>query len=147
GYRFLMTVAPPPWVTSAATGSASARSGHTAIWDGQQLVVWGGNVGSSSPIYVNTGAMYDPVADQWATISPISAPDARAGHTAVWTGGAMIVWGGVNSDGPDGTGAAFQPSTQTWTPVTTNNAPSARFGHAAVWTGSKMFVFGGQNSG
>lgn len=146
GYRFLMTVAPPPWAAGSTTGAASARSGHSAIWDGQQLLIWGGNVGSSSPVYVNSGAMYDPVADQWQTMSPLNAPDARSGHTTVWTGSSMLIWGGVSTNGALGTGGAFEPSGQSWTALSTSNAPSARYGHVAVWTGSSMFVWGGQNN-
>src|SRR5206468_106391 len=33
--------------------------------------------------------------DTWAPTSLTNAPDARANHTAVWTGNEMIVWGGV----------------------------------------------------
>ena len=32
--------------------------------------------------------------DAWGATSTTNAPDARVGHTAVWTGSEMIVWGG-----------------------------------------------------
>src|SRR5438876_3325249 len=35
--------------------------------------------------------------DTWTGTSLTNAPDARANHTAVWTGNEMIVWGGVTS--------------------------------------------------
>ena len=44
GYRLMMTVPAPPWVNGAALGAPSARSGHTAIWDGQRFIVWGGRL-------------------------------------------------------------------------------------------------------
>src|SRR6476660_899142 len=34
--------------------------------------------------------------DTWTATSTTNAPSARAGHTAVWTGTEMIVWGGGN---------------------------------------------------
>ena len=69
-------------------------------------------------------------------------PLAVHGHTAVWTGSEMIVWGGLwlrrfNS------GGRYNPSTDSWTATSTTNAPTARYGHTAVWTGSEMIVWGG----
>jgi hypothetical protein len=32
--------------------------------------------------------------DTWTATSLVDAPTARNGHTAVWTGSEMIVWGG-----------------------------------------------------
>jgi hypothetical protein len=146
GYQFLMTVPPPAWVNGSAAGEPSACFGHSAIWDGQQMIIWGGNTGSSTPNYVNTGGLYDPVADQWTTTTPIDAPVARAGHSSIWTGSQMVVWGGANSTNSFlGTGGRYQPSPQQWSAVTTSNAPAGRSGHIAVWTGAAMFVWGGQN--
>ena len=34
--------------------------------------------------------------DTWTATSTTNAPTARIGHTAVWTGSEMIVWGGVD---------------------------------------------------
>jgi len=146
GYQFLMTVPPPAWVNGSTTNAPSARSGHSAIWDGQQMIVWGGNAGSSSPVYVNTGDLYDPVADQWTSVSPIDVPEPRSGHTSIWSGSLMVIWGGENSTNAFlGTGGRFQPTAQQWTPISTSNAPVGRNGHIAVWTGSTMFIWGGQN--
>jgi hypothetical protein len=145
GYQFLTTIPAPPWANGSTVNEASARYGHSAIWDGQALIVWGGNIGSIEPTYVNSGGIYDPAADQWRTTSTVNPPDARAGHTAVWSGTAMIVWGGSGNSGYVNTGGAFQPAAQQWTPVSLTGAPAARGGHIAVWTGDSMFVWGGQN--
>src|SRR5262249_15859507 len=48
--------------------------------------------------------------DTWTATTLTNAPAARAGHTAVWTGSEMIVWGG----GDDNTGGRYNPSTDTW---------------------------------
>ena len=52
------------------------------------MIVWGGNG------LFNTGGRYNPSTDSWTATSTTNAPDARYGHTAVWTGSEMIVWGG-----------------------------------------------------
>ena len=86
---------------------------------------------------------YGCMDDTWTATSTTNAPDARTGHTAVWTGSEMIVWGGVNGFGVFNTGGRYNPSTDTWTATSTTNAPEARAGHTAVWTGSEMIVWGG----
>lgn len=141
GYRRFMTQPAASWVNGSTTDAPSARSGHTVLWTGQHLVVWGGQVGSGT--YSGSGGMYDPATDTWVATPPLNAPASRAFHTAVWTGSEMIVWGGSSASGYLGTGARFSPSTQTWTPVSTTGAPSARSRHVAVWTGSRMLVWGG----
>jgi hypothetical protein len=81
--------------------------------------------------------------DTW-TPTP-SPPDGRYSHTAVWTGGEMIVWGGSNGGSGFNTGGRYNPATNTWIATSTTNAPSVRSGHTAVWTGSEMIVWGGSN--
>ena len=47
---------------------------------------------------LNTGAMYDPLADKWATMTN-TPPTDRKYHGAVWTGSRMIVVNGVDDAG------------------------------------------------
>jgi len=103
------------------------------------MIIWGGigNLG-----LFDTGGAYNPGADSWAATSTTNAPDGRELHTAVWTGGEMIVWGGYAS-GSLNTGGRYDPATNTWTATGTTNAPSGRQSHTAIWTGSEMIVWGG----
>src|SRR6185436_9209120 len=64
-------------------------------------------------------------ADAWTPTSTTGAPTARFGHTAVWTGSLMIVWGGETVDGLVATGGRYDPATDTWTPTSTTGAPIA----------------------
>ena len=57
------------------------------------MIIWGGFNTE------NTGGRYNPDTDSWTTTSTVNAPDGRYGHTAVWTGNEMIIWGGY--DGSD----------------------------------------------
>ena len=53
---------------------------------------------------------FDPKANRWSPLAP--APIyGRADPTAVWTGQAMIVWGGGYSYPPFADGAVFRPTT------------------------------------
>ena len=75
-----------------------------------------------------------------------NAPSGRTDHTAVWSGGEMIVWGGFGASGVTKTGGRYNPDTNSWTDISRTHAPSARSGHTAVWTGSEMIVWGGVNN-
>ena len=75
-----------------------------------------------------------------------NAPSDRTDHTAVWSGGEMIVWGGFGASGVTKTGATYNPGTNSWTGTSRTHAPLARSGHTAVWTDSEMIVWGGVNS-
>jgi hypothetical protein len=82
--------------------------------------------------------------DSWIATSVMNVPLARIEHTAVWTGGEMIVWGGVD-DAINylNTGGKYDPATDSWTATSTTNAPTPRIAHTAVWAGSEMIVWGG----
>ncbi len=155
------------WSTITETGVPTARSRHSTVWTGKEMIVWGGL--NSSGNALQSGGRYDPVANTWTGTDTNDAdtPGARKNHTAVWTGTEMIVWGGSN-DVDDGsgdsttelsTGSRYDPSepgTSTWIPVTNTSAPTVRQLHQAVWAYSgtnsttwngKMVVWGGIDDG
>jgi N-acetylneuraminic acid mutarotase len=131
------------WTATTTVNAPDARDGHTAVWTGSEMIVWGGL--NSSPYELNTGGRYDPATDSWTPTSTTNAPTGRWLHTAVWTGSEMIVWGGYGN-GFLNTGAKYNAATDTWTPITTANAPAVRDFHTAVWSGSEMIVWGGRNN-
>jgi N-acetylneuraminic acid mutarotase len=127
---------------TATAGPPDARYGHTAVWTGSEMIIWGGAYARGS--LRNSGARYNPSTDSWTSTSTTDAPTARVGHTAVWTGSEMIIWGGL--DGPfdvTNTGGRYNPITDSWIATNTTNAPAVRYLHAAVWTGSEMIIWGG----
>ena len=75
----------------------SGRWLHTAVWTGDEMIVWGGaffDFGNFAWVPFSTGGRYNPSTDNWTPTNLTSAPDARYLHTAVWAGNEMIVWGG-----------------------------------------------------
>lgn len=130
------------WTPTSTADAPVARSLHTAVWTGSSMIVWGG-LGPGFANYDNTGGRYDPASDSWSDISPLDAPSPRYGHSAVWTGSSMVVWGGASLNLHYGDGASYDPKTNTWSPIRTSGGPEARSGHAAVWTGERMIVWGG----
>jgi len=87
-----------------------ARAGGSAVWSARHLVVWGGRTGSSLP---RTALVYDQRTNRWTTDA--AAPVAgRQNASAVSTGRALIVFGGVRAARPSGNryftdGASFTP--------------------------------------
>jgi len=135
------------WTPTAVAGAPAARYFHTAVWTGSEMIVWGGwSTAASSGL--DSGGRYDPVSDAWQPTSiGANTPAGVYGHTAVWTGTEMIVWGGSTGAPVVGTGGRYNPSTDTWLPTSTGgNAPAPRLAHTAVWTGTEMVVFGGLGS-
>jgi hypothetical protein len=56
------------------------------------MVVWGGTL--QNPLRTNTGGRYDPVTDSWQSTTTSLVPEARSGHSAVFTGSGVLLWGG-----------------------------------------------------
>lgn len=143
------------WTVIPSTDAPDFRWNHTAVWTGTEMVVWGGE--DSMGKRFSSGGRFNPVSNAWAASGTVpatmdSVPSARVGHTAVWDGWELIVWGGNESIGMGSsvnTGARYQPATQTWNQINTmdGDRPSARYDHTAVWTGQDMIVWGGQDSG
>jgi len=131
------------WRATSTTNAPSARIAHTAVWTRSEMIVWGGNRIFFGGGHLNTGGRYNPSMDSWRATSTTNAPIARSGHTAVWTGGEMIVWGGGYAGGELNTGRRYDPGTDSWRATSTTNAPAARVAHTAVWTGTEMIVWGG----
>ena len=129
--------------TSTGTNCPAARELHVSVWTGTEMIVWGGN--SAVNVFLADGGRYNPVGDSWAATSTgTGCPAGRTHFAAVWTGSAMIVWGGISSTAYENTGARYTPATDTWAPTSTGtNCPGGRQYHSAVWTGAEMIVWGG----
>ena len=92
--------------------------------------------------YVRASQVRMPV-EAWETRSTL--PGARTYHTAVWTGQAMLVWGGGEAGSFLDTGGRYDPASDTWRGISTTNSPAGRWNHGAVWTGSEMLIWGGRD--
>lgn len=65
------------------------------------------------------------------------------GHTAIWTGREMVVWGGLSDIFTRRDGGRYNPISDAWRPVSTATAPLPRYVHVTAWTGAEMIVWGG----
>jgi N-acetylneuraminic acid mutarotase len=134
------------WTATSTTNAPSVREGHTAVWTGTEMIVWGGSWTDmfSRRDFFNSGGQYDPITDSWSgTGGGSGVPDPRDSHSAVWTGTEMIVWGGDNGFFFVNTGGRYNPVTGIWTSTSVTNVPTARRSNTAVWTGNEMIIWGG----
>jgi len=128
-----------------APAPLAPRSGHSAVWVENRMIVWGGAAEGGSAL--GDGASYDPATDSWTALPP-SPLDGRVGHRAVATTHRMLVWGGSSEASEGGRdfadGAIYSPATNAWSPMAP--APdylAGRDAFASVWTGKEMLVWGG----
>jgi N-acetylneuraminic acid mutarotase len=129
------------WTATSTANAPDGRYHHTAVWTGSEMIVWGGE-GINSPFFLNTGGRYNPGTNNWTATSTTNVPSGRYLHTAVWTGGEMIVWGGYDGNSYVNTGGRYNPTADSWVATSTTNAPDGRDDHTAVWTGTQMVIWG-----
>ena len=123
--------------------SPIARTRHTAIWTGSEMLIWGKPEGGNATI-----DRYNPAIDSWVASSDIGAPNAKYYYSSIWTGTEMIIWGGSQSSDYEYTnsGTRYNPGTDSWAQLSISNAPSPRISHSAIWTGEYMIIWGGQDA-
>jgi hypothetical protein len=121
--------------TGTGTGEPAWASGRALVWTGSRIIVWGGQ-------FVNTGGIYNPVANTWTATSTVGAPTGRYGMAAVWTGDELLIWGGRSSGGSQADGARYDPVGNTWSALPASPVP-ARYNFNFAWTGGELIVHGG----
>jgi hypothetical protein len=144
----------PPMSTAGVPG----RTSYTAVWGCREMLVWGGTETKAPTLadYLGIdGLAFAPDTGVWRKIARAPFIRPRLLQTAVWTGTAMILWGGLGVEDRDGDGksdavfeadgAAYDPATDTWTVIPADPALTARAAHAAVWSPSsqEMIIWGG----
>jgi hypothetical protein len=105
------------WRRLPSMGAGRVRA--AAAWTGRRLLIWGGTTSSPASLRLTTptrGLAYDPMSNCWSSL-PRAPLSGRLDPAAVWTGNALIVWGGQRPASPPGSGtrsfadgAAFNPA-------------------------------------
>ncbi len=127
------------WTPLSTSGSPTPREGHSFIWTGSEVIVWGGRVYLNNS--VDTGGRYDPVVDQWLPTAQSPAPEGRSHHGAAWTGNVMVIWGGRDLSGFLTSGGRYDPLTDAWTPTTLAGAPNLLKDPWTFWTGRYVLFY------
>ena len=107
-----------------AASPLGPRRYHNAVWAGNEqgvgrLMIWGGeHQVDSTLLEMHDGALYDPRANSWSSVSQQGAPLGHATSAAVWTGKRVLVFGGENAASSD-PWAAYDPVNNVWEPLPT----------------------------
>ncbi len=138
------------WSNMTTTGAPAPRTDATAVWTGTEMIVWGGTM-PEQPMPLNDGGRYNPGTDTWLPVPTAGAPAGRIGHTATWSGGVMLVWGGLGSLAssdviPFNDGAFYVPESDAWVSMPSAGAPSRRLWHTAVWSPGGLLIWGGRRT-
>lgn len=92
------------------TEAAQARLGHTAVWTGSEVLAYAGKSKRFQNNLFAAVSAFNPANAGWRIVDVASAPVARYGHSAVWTGSRMIVFGGRGANGVIlNSGGSFYP--------------------------------------
>lgn len=126
-------------------GSTDARYGHTSVWTGSKLLVWGGANTGIPLSESNNGLIYDPSTNVWSSMAA-STLSARSHAKSVWStyNNQMYIWGGLGSV-PNSDLASYDPTGNAWTSRSSVGAPTIRKYHSMINTGTKLIVWGGFN--
>lgn len=138
------------WSAMTTENAPEERWGGTVVWTGTEMCIWGGYLWdpvTEDDELLDTGACYNPETDTWTTITnDETAPSARYGHAAIWTGSKMciLMGGDMSEDGYALDGKCYDPATQLWSAMAGDeNAPSERIYPYAAYYESKICVWGG----
>lgn len=131
----------------SAGNQPPVRNRASALWTGSEMIVWGGYVQSGQTYsYPAQGGLYNPATNTWRLMSTSGFNAGRLGHSAVWTGTELIIWGGNSGGDVLNSGARYNPATNRWTSLPVTGGPGPREGHTAVWTGTEMIIWGGNSN-
>ncbi len=128
----------------------SDRYGAFGTWDGSFLVGWSG----AEPNLKNDGGIFDPVGNQWDTITTSGQPTSRGaahrqtGWSARTKPGVTRMWGGMGSNSTTffTTGGLYNSATDAWTLVSAWPSGASHLWGVGVWTGTEFVVWGGRTA-
>ena len=142
------------WTGATSTvGAPPIRTNHTAIWTGTDMIVFGGMWTDANPaiIELNDGYKYNYSTNTWTSINTTGAPRPGYNHTAIWTGTAMFVTGGVVSGAYGSSNQysySYNPVTNLWTAIAgfNNNTVEGKELHYSFLAGNIIIIYGGKNT-
>jgi hypothetical protein len=82
------------WKELPMKGAPEPRMFHTAVWTGDEMIIWGGSPDINFVPMLNTGGRYNSVSKKWRPTTLDGAPEFllfESAQTGVWTGEALFL--------------------------------------------------------
>lgn len=142
-------VSPAPATTaglSAAMQMHVARATHSAtlLPDGNVLIAGGFRTEGTREIAIADAELYDPTADQFAPIAPMTEP--RSGHTAtLLPSGDVLIVGGWGAQGRTAGAELYHPGSRTFEAIGALAAPRASM-TATLLPDGRVAIIGGDTA-
>lgn len=130
----------PNGTVAAAANMNVSRSGHFAVELSDGRVLVGGGISSGGGA-TNSAEIYDPTADSWTQIGPMTAARANA-SAALLQDGRVLIAGGDNSGVPSNTIEIFDASTGNFSFAGTLSSPRTKQAMAVLQDGRVLIVGG-----
>ena len=110
-------------------------AGHTTVWTGTEVIVWGGTIVGEVP--AGDGAAYNPSTDTWRLLP--SAPDGvEWSSVSVWTGKEAVV---MNCTGlGKWNAAAYDPAADRWRAISNPFDADCDTNATPLWTGDAIVL-------
>lgn len=128
---------------SCIDGSSDhARTGPSALFTGERMLVWGGDRGGLFTYgdIAMDGLSFDPASSRWSRIRPVPLPAFRP-EASTWTGTELIVFGSKTRPNYGVLGAAYRPADRSWRAI---EFPYKEWsGFKGVWTARELVLWGG----
>jgi len=133
---------PTGWSELPSKAPLAPRVEHSAVWTGQEVIVWGGGDDTSD---FGDGAAYDPVAGTWRKIADATSVGltARRRQVAVWNGSTMMIGTGNRGGGaPYAEFGRYDPKSDSWSKMSSLPVAADFAGAAALPDGRIVVGFG-----
>lgn len=84
------------WTSITMQNAPAARSFHSGVWTGHELIVWGGCGGDACTTFYGDGGRFAPseTGGTWTPIAEQPALPPRRNHSAVVSNTLILIWGG-----------------------------------------------------
>jgi len=132
----------------APLGPIGGPDGPGSVWDGHELIVWGGMIAVSDVSEPPTaeGAALDPTTGRWRPLP--KGPVASMFPDGAWTGTVVLsfVWAPKGMAVAASDLVAYSPERDSWYQLPPSGL-APRPSPPTVWTGRQLIIWGGGNDG
>ena len=127
-------------------GTFGPRAGHFAAWTGEEVLILGGQSGTTDAELLTSALAYNPETNAWRNLAPLPIPVGQwPARRSAWTGSELILVGRTahtSESAEEIVTLGYTPATDEWMVLAPMPADRMASGGLA-WTGEEIVVAGG----